>query len=185
MKQKLGAVNALYPLVTTLVGAVVNDRPDFATVAHVGIGTLKTVTLGMGKVHLTNEGIKAERVFSVSLPGEGLMEVTDHVGMVSGREEDKSGLFTVSYGELDKAPLIDECPVSMECRLVEHLDLGTHDLFVGEVVATHADVSVLTNGVVDIAKVRPLLFDMSSKTYWALGEALGRCWSVGKGYARE
>jgi flavin reductase (DIM6/NTAB) family NADH-FMN oxidoreductase RutF len=182
VKEKLGATNALYPLVTALVGATVDGKPDFATIAHVGIAHLKGITLGMGKIHLTNEGIKANRTFSVNLPSEDMMVVTDHIGMVSGRQEDKSGMFDVFYGELDTAPMIEQCKVTMELKLIEHIELPTHDLFVGEVVGTYADVGVLTNGIVDIAKLKPLLFDMSSKKYWSLGEPLAKCWSVGKEY---
>ena len=180
MKEKLGDTNALYPLVTALVGATVDGKPDFATVAHVGIAHLKGITLGMGRVHLTNDGIKANRTFSVNLPSEDMVVVTDHVGMVSGRAEDKAKLFDIFYGELDTAPMIAGCKVTMECRLIEHVELPTHDLFVGEIVGTYADVDVLTNGVVDIAKVKPLLFDMASRKYWSLGQPLAKCWSVGK-----
>ena len=182
MKEKLGDTNALYPLVTAIVGSVVDGKPDFATIAHVGIAHLKGITLGMGKVHLTNEGIKANREFSVSIPSVDLVEITDFIGMTSGKDADKSGLFEVFYGELEAAPLIDDCPVTMACRLIEHVELPTHDLFVGEIVETHADIKVLTNGIVDIAKVRPLLFDMASKKYWSLGEPVAKCWSVGKRY---
>jgi flavin reductase (DIM6/NTAB) family NADH-FMN oxidoreductase RutF len=185
VKEKLGDTNALYPLVTAIVGSVVDGKPDFATIAHVGIAHLKGITLGMGKVHLTNEGIKANREFSVSIPSVDLVELTDHIGMTSGKDADKSGLFEVFYGELEGAPLIDDCPVTMACRLIEHVELPTHDLFVGEIVETHADLEVLTNGVVDIAKVRPLLFDMASKKYWSLGEPVAKCWSVGKRYRRR
>ena len=66
MKEKLGATNALYPLVTALVGATVDGKPDFATIAHVGIAHLKGITLGMGKIHLTNEGIKVNGTFTTS-----------------------------------------------------------------------------------------------------------------------
>ncbi|MFA4965374.1 MAG: flavin reductase family protein [Thermoleophilia bacterium] len=183
MKEKLGDTNALYPLVTALVGTTVAGKPDFATVAHVGIAHLKGITLGMGRTHLTNEGIKANRTFSVNIPSEDMVTLTDHVGMVSGRQEDKSGLFDVFYGELDTAPMIEQCKVTMELRLIEHVVLPTHDLFVGEIVGTYADLEVLTNGIVDIAKLRPLLFDMASKKYWSLGAPVARCWSVGKEYA--
>jgi flavin reductase (DIM6/NTAB) family NADH-FMN oxidoreductase RutF len=182
VKEKLGATNALYPLVTAIVGATVDGKPGFATVAHVGIAHLKGITLGMGRVHLTSDGIKANRTFSVNLPSEDMVVVTDHVGMVSGRKEDKSALFDVFYGELDTAPMIEQCKVTMECRLIEHVELSTHDLFVGEIVGTYADLEVLTNGVVDIAKLKPLLFDMASRHYWSLGAPVAKCWSVGKSY---
>ncbi len=182
MKEKLGSTNALYPLVTAIVGATVDGKPDFATIAHVGIAHLKGITLGMGKIHLTNKGIIASKTFSVSLPSEDMVAVTDHIGMVSGTQEDKSAIFDVFYGELKNAPMIEQCKVTMECKLIEHIELPTHDLFVGEIVGTYADVEVLTNGIVDIAKLKPLLFDMASKKYWSLGEPVAKCWSVGKDY---
>jgi flavin reductase (DIM6/NTAB) family NADH-FMN oxidoreductase RutF len=182
VKKKLGDTNALYPLVTAIVGSTFDGAPTYATVAHAGIASLKSITLGMGKDHHTNRGIREHRTFSVNLPTETQVEVTDYLGMTSGEKVDKGGLFQVSYGELETAPLIDECPVSMECRLIEHVELPTHDLFVGEIVTTYADVTVLTNGAVDIAKLRPLLFDMASRKYWSLGEPLAKCWSVGKDY---
>lgn len=179
MKQKLGPTNALYPLVTAIVGATVDGTPDFATVAHVGIAHLKGITLGMGNVHLTNQGIIENGAFSVNLPSEDMVAVVDHIGMVSGKKEDKSHLFELFHGELEAAPMIEECKVTMECRLIEHVKLPTHDLFVGEVVGTYADVDVLTNGVIDIAKLKPLLFDMASKKYWGVGDPVAKCWSVG------
>jgi len=182
VKEKLGATNALYPLVTAIVGATVDGRPDFATIAHVGIAHLKGITLGMGNIHLTNKGIIENGTFSVNLPSEDLVVLADHIGMVSGTQEDKSGLFELFYGELDTAPMIQECKVTMECKLIDHVKLPTHDLFVGEVVGTYADVGVLTNGIVDIAKLKPLLFDMASKKYWSLGDPVAKCWSVGKDY---
>jgi len=180
VKEKLGATNALYPLVTAIVGATVDGTPDFATIAHVGIAHLKGITLGMGNIHLTNKGILENETFSVNLPSEELVALTDHIGMVSGTQEDKSGLFELFYGELDTAPMIQECKVTMECKLIDHVKLPTHDLFVGEVVGTYADLDVLTNGIVDIAKLKPLLFDMASKKYWGLGDPVAKCWSVGK-----
>ncbi len=185
MKEKLGPTNALYPLITAIVGATVEGAPDFATIAHVGIAHLKGITLGMGNAHLTNKGILENKTFSVNLPSEDMVVITDHIGMVSGAKEDKGGLFDLFYGELDTAPMIEQCKVTMECKLIEHIKLPTHDLFVGEVVGTYADVDVLTNGVVDIAKLKPLLFDMASKKYWALGDPVAKCWSVGKEFAPE
>ena len=56
----------------------------------------------------------------------------------------------------------------------------THDLFIGEIVETYADESVLTDGKVDLAKLKPLLFDMSSVKYWSVGNVVAGCWNVGK-----
>jgi len=189
MKRNLGPVNALYPSLTTIVGAVVNGRPNFLAVAHVGImnhGQPQYVSFGLNKKHHTNRGIAEHGEFSVCIPGEGLVVETDYVGLVSGRNTDKSQVFELFQGELAHAPLILDCPVCMECRLARVVEFATHDVFIGEIIATHADEAVLReDGVIDIAKVRPLLFDMASVKYWSLGTELASCWSAGKALKRK
>jgi len=179
----IGPVNALYPMPTTLVGATVKDKPNFLTIAHVGIlnhGTPQYLSLGLGKIHYSNAGIKENRAFSICLPSEELMVETDYCGIVTGKKTDKAVLFDVFYGELKKAPMIRQCKVNMELRLHDVLDFATHDIFVGELVQTYADESVLTNGKIDVAKLKPLLFDMASVKYWSLGPSIGDCWNIGK-----
>lgn len=183
MKQKLGGINALYPTPTVLVGAVVNNKPNFITIAHIGIvnhATPHLISLSMGKPHYTNPGIKENKAFSVNIPSENLVVETDYAGLVSGKKIDKSGLFEIFYGELEKAPMISECALNMECRLYDIYDTPTHDLFIGEIVQTYADESVLTDGKIDLAKVKPLLFDMNSVKYWSVGNAIAKCWNAGK-----
>ena len=68
MKVEIGAKNCLYPLPTTLIGALVNDKPNYITIAHVGIMDLGSISLGMGKSHYTNAGIRANGTFSVNIP---------------------------------------------------------------------------------------------------------------------
>ncbi len=183
--KRLGPLNALYPTPTTLIGTRVEDKPNFITIAHVGIMTLNTVSLGMNKVHYSNAGIKANKTFSVCLPSVDLMVKTDFCGIMTGKKTDKAALFDVFYGELETAPMIRECPVCMECALERVVDFPNYDVFVGEVRQTYAHESVLTEGALDIAKVRPLLFDMSSKQYWGLGGVLGNCWNVGKALKQQ
>jgi flavin reductase (DIM6/NTAB) family NADH-FMN oxidoreductase RutF len=178
--RKIGPVNALYPTPTTLVGANVDGKPNFITIAHIGILTFDVISLGMGKIHYTNAGIKENKTFSVCIPSEDLLVETDYCGIMTGKKTDKASLFEVFYGELKTAPMIRECALCMECSLEQVVDFATHDVFVGKIRETYARERVLTDGGVDIAKVKPLLFDMNSKKYWAIGEELGNCWSVGK-----
>lgn len=184
MKKNLGPVNALYPSLTVIVGAVVDKRPNFLAIAHVGImnhGQPQYLSFGINKHHYTNAGIHEHREFSVCIPGEDLVAETDYVGLVSGKKTDKSKVFELFQGQLAHAPLIKGCPVCMECRLERVVDFPTHEVFVGEIVATHAEESVLrADGAIDIARMRPLLFDMSSTKYWSLGPEVAPCWNVGK-----
>ena len=189
MKKNIGPVNALYPSLTTIVGVVVDGKPNFSAIAHVGImnhGTPQYLSFGINKLHHSNAGIVEHGEFSVCIPGEDMVAETDYVGLVSGKNTDKSQVFELFTGELKYAPLIKKCPVCMECRLDRVLDFKTHDVFIGEVVATHVDEDVLReDGKIDLAEVKPILFDMASVSYWSLGSPLASCWSVGKGIKRR
>lgn len=180
MKIGLGAKNCLYPLPTTLVGALVNGKPNYITIAHVGIMDLGSVSLGMSKVHYTNAGIKANGTFSVNIPSVKMVKETDHCGLVSGKTEDKSALFKTFYGKLKSAPMIEECAVNMECELIKTIDFPTHDVFIGKIAATYCDEAVLTEGIVDFGKVQPILFVMNDRSYWKLGDKFAKAWDVGK-----
>jgi flavin reductase (DIM6/NTAB) family NADH-FMN oxidoreductase RutF len=81
--------------------------------------------------------------------------------------------------------MIDECPVNMECELKKVVDFPKHDVFIGEVAATYAEEAVLAEGIVDYSKVQPLLFTMTDKSYWKLGERFAQAWSVGKALKRD
>jgi flavin reductase (DIM6/NTAB) family NADH-FMN oxidoreductase RutF len=188
MKKKLGGINVLYPTPTVLVSAFVDGKVNLITIAHIGIvnhATPHLISLSMGKAHHTNPGIKENKAFGVNIPSEDLVVETDYVGLVSGKKKDKSQLFEIFYGEIENAPLIKQCPINMECRLYDTYDTPTHDLFIGEIVETYADESVLTEGKVDLAKLRPLLFDMSSIKYWSVGDVVANCWNVGKQLKRK
>jgi flavin reductase (DIM6/NTAB) family NADH-FMN oxidoreductase RutF len=181
--KSIGPVNALYPMPTTLVGATVGGKPNFLAVAHVGIlnhGTPQYLSIGLGKSHYSNAGIRENRAFSICLPSEDLMVKTDYCGIMTGKKTDKAALFDVFYGEPATAPMIRECPDNMALRLHDVLDYNTHDIFIGELLQTYAAESVLADGKIDIARVKPLLFDMASVKYWRLGEPAGDCWRVGK-----
>lgn len=187
MKRKIGNQNVLYPMPVTIVGALVNGKANFLNVAHVGIlnaAAPHLISLGMGKPHHTNIGIRANKTFSMNILSQDRIVEADYVGLVTGGKVDKSGVFEIFFGELETAPLIRNCPLSMECRLHDTYELKTHDVFIGEIVSTYAEESVLTDGKVDIAKVKPLLFDMSSMKYWSLGQPVGNCWNAGKQYGK-
>jgi flavin reductase (DIM6/NTAB) family NADH-FMN oxidoreductase RutF len=187
MKQKIGRQNVLYPTPVAVVGAMVDGKANFCNISHNGILNAAEphfIMLSMSKHHHTNLGIRAHKTFSVNILSADDAVRADHIGIASGARTDKSAVFDVFFGELKNAPLIRDCPLSMECRLYDTYEIKTHEIFIGEVIATYAENSVLTDGEVDLAKVRPLLFDMSSRKYWSLGPPVAACWSVGKQYKK-
>ena len=135
---------------------------------------------GIGNYHYTPKGIAKTKTFSVNIPSSDLLEKTDYCGLVSGEKTDKSHVFDVFYGSLKTAPMIKECPVNLECRLIQAVPLPTNTLFIGEIVGAYADGTVLNNGKPDFAKIDPLFLTMPDNRYWTLGNYAGDAWSAGK-----
>lgn len=187
-KKAIGAKNFLYPMPTTLVGAQVNGKPNYLTVAFCGIvqASPPMIAVTLGKMHYTNGGIKENQCFSVNIPSRHMVEVTDYCGIVSGKRIDKSEIFETFYGKLEKAPMIRECPVNLECRLVDTLDLGgASEVFIGEIVESYAEERFLCNEIPDIEKIEPIVFSMYDNNYWGIGERLGKAWSAGKKFGES
>ncbi|MBI3038684.1 flavin reductase family protein [bacterium] len=164
----------------TIIGAQVNGKPNFNTIAHVGIMDFSTISISLAKVHYTNKGIKENKTFSVNIPKEGLVKETDFAGMVSGETTDKSKVFEAFYGSLKTAPMILECPINMECKLIQTIEFPKHEVFLGEIVETFCGDEFLVDGKMDISKVQPILFVMDGTSYWNLGSKISNAWKVGK-----
>lgn len=176
-KRAIGAKNFLYPMPTILVGADVNGKPNYLTVAFCGIvqASPPMISVTLGKMHYTNEGIRENKCFSVNIPSRYMVEATDYCGIVSGKKVDKSSIFKTFYGKLEKAPMIFECPVNLECRLVKTMDFGVaNEVFIGEIVESYAEERFLCNGTPYIEKVEPIVFSIYDNNYWGIGEHLGK-----------
>ena len=179
---QLGANAFVYPMPVTLVGANVGGKANFLAVAWINRVNFKPpiVAMGLGKGHHTNGGILENRTFSVNIPGADLVEKTDYCGLVSGTKVDKAALFDVFYGKLETAPMIGECPLAFECRLVDTVDLGADILFLGEIIESYADEQYLTDGKPDVVKMKPFVLTMPDNGYWLLGNHLAKAWQAGK-----
>ncbi|MBR1368745.1 hypothetical protein RJ53_04160 [Methanocalculus chunghsingensis] len=179
MKTAIGQTNALYPSLTLLIGARVNGKPNFLTVAHAGVIDETHLMISLAATHHTTQGILEHREFSVNIPDSSLLEETDYCGIVSGKKTDKADLFTVEYGDLEYAPLIRECPVSMECRVTQTMEQGRYLIFIGEIRMTYADDGIRGGRTIDPERLRPILFAMSTRGYYGLAGRLGNAWDVG------
>nr|MDO8082100.1 flavin reductase family protein [Candidatus Freyarchaeota archaeon] len=181
-KKEIGAKNYLYPMPATLVGANVGGKPNYLTVAFCGIANLNppVISVSLNKTHYTNPGIKENKTFSVNIPSAEMVKITDYCGLVSGSKVDKSKLFETFYGKLKTAPMIKECPLNLECKLVQTLEFSVDEVFMGEIVAAYSEERYLTNGLPDIKKINPMVFSMHDNNYWKVGELVGRAWNIGK-----
>ena len=185
-KQKIGA-NFFIPMPVVLVGTHANKKANFMPVgwcARVN-GDPPMIACGIANRHHTTKGIEGTGTFSVNVPSSGLLEKADYCGLVSGSSADKSRVFDTFYGSLETAPMIGECPVTMECRLVQSVALPTHTLFIGEIVGAFADEDVIRDGKLDFPAMDPLLLTMPDNRYWTLGRHAGDAWSAGKALRAE
>jgi len=172
----------IYPMPVVLVGTKVGGKANFMAVGFVSRVNAVPPMLGVGifNKHYTNEGIRENGTFSVCFPDAKLIEKADYCGIVSGRKVDKSKLFSVFYGETKTAPMIEECPLNLECRLFRTLELPTNNWHIGEIVASYADERRMTGGKIDIQKLNPLLLTMPDNRYWTVGAFAGDAWEAGK-----
>ncbi len=167
---------ALYPVPAVLVSCGLDSQANIITLAWVGTLCSDPPMIGIGvrPSRHSHKLLKKVDEFVVNLPTSGQVEAVDYCGTVSGRDEDKwAGCdFTAVSGSEVEVPLIAECPVNIECRLEETLSLGSHDLFIGRVVAVQMDEGVLDErGRLDAAKASPLAY--VSGDYRRVGELLG------------
>jgi flavin reductase (DIM6/NTAB) family NADH-FMN oxidoreductase RutF len=184
-KKTLGNKSLIYPMPVTIVGADVDGKPNFMTIAFIGIVNINPgmVALGSNRKHLTNKGIVANQTFSINIPSQDQLEITDYVGIYSGAKIDKSRLFELFYGKLGNAPMITSCPLNLECRVTDVLERGGIDqIIVGEIVESYCEEKYLTEGNPDVEKMNPGVFSMYDNRYFAIGKYLGKAWSMGKDF---
>jgi len=184
-KTLLGPQTLIYPMPTLLVGTHVDDKPNFMTVAWSGIANAEPPMISIAIRHnrYTHKGICQNLTFSINVPSTDLVKETDYCGSVSGSKVNKAEVcrFKVFYGKLNGAPLIEQCPINLECKVVHILDLGSHSLVIGGIEETHLSDACLTDGKPDVNKIRPFIYTRTpSQEYVAFGQVIGKAYSIGK-----
>ena len=185
-----GPKTLIYPLPIVLVGANVNDKPNFMAVGACGIANAEPPMISVAIRHnrYTDRGIRQNMTFSVNLPSRDMVKETDYCGIVSGAKVNKveACQFRIFYGKLENAPLIEQCPINIECKVAHILDLGSHSLVIGRIVESYTSDNCLTEGKADINKIQPLAWvRQPSLQYYALGEVVAKSHSVGRELKRK
>ena len=184
-KVAMGPQTLIYPMPATLVGANVNGKSNFMTVAWCGIANSEPPMISVALRHnrYTLKGIRDKLTFSVNIPSRDLVKETDYCGIISGSKVNKAEVchFKVFYGKLSDAPLIEQCPINLECKVVHILDLGSHSLVIGRIEETYVSENCLTEGKPDVNKIKPFAYiPTTTQQYQALGEVVAKAFSIGK-----
>lgn len=180
MKKDIGNSLALYPTPLVVVGAMVEGKPNWLLVGHLGIIGHDHIMVSLASAHYTNRGIKESGRLSIAIVDEAMLPKADHVGCVSGSKEDKSGVFAYRLSEAG-VPIIDEAPVVMECSVGDIYESQGFEGFICTIDHVYAEETVLNEqGKLDYRTLKPVLFEMPTYEYLRTGDVIGNCMKIGK-----
>ena len=182
MRKNFGAKPLTYPQPVYIVGAYGEDGiPDAMNAAWGGISEEKEISICIGAGHKTTKNILASGAFTVSMADVKHLTACDYVGIVSANDvPDKFARagFHATKSEFVNAPLIDELPMAVECRLISYDEKSCR--LTGEIINVCADESVLNaDGKIDPDKLCPIIFDPMNLTYLAVGKKVGNAFKDG------
>ena len=182
MRKNFGPKPMCYPMPVYIIATYNADgTPNAMNAAWGGISEEKEISICVDSGHKTARNLTARKAFTVSMATARYAAACDYVGVVSGNQEPakfaKAG-FHATKSEFVDAPLIDELPMALECRLISY-DSDTCRL-VGEIVNVSADESILNeDGKVDPAKLQPITYDPMNHHYLVLGGKAGHAFKDG------
>ena len=155
-----------------------NKNPDVMMAAWAGQLDYNQIVISLSK-HKTTDNLAVTQAFTISFADERTVVESDYFGLVSGNKEPekvaKAG-FTITPSPNVNAPIINEYPLTLECKVVSFED----GMLIGEVVNMSADESIVTDGKVDLTKLKPIVFDAAGMCYRSLGDDVGKAWQSGK-----
>lgn len=184
MKKELGVKPFLFPMPVLMISTYGEDgKVDVMNMAWGGICAQNMVSLNIGEEHKTSENIKKCGAFTLSIADIPHIEAADFFGIASGNKMsdkfERSGMTAVKSEKVD-APIVEEFPITLECKVVEAKNevYGFH--VIGEIVGVLADEAVLDEkGKVDPTRLNAFVFDQFQNGYYAIGEKVGQAWSTG------
>lgn len=180
MRKDFGVKTWVYPLPVLLIATYdENGVPNVMNAAWGGVYDTNQVFLCLADDHKTTANIRLNKAFTISFADAAHEKAADYAGCVSGKKVPdkfaKAG-FTAAKSAYVNAPLINELPVAIECKLNKFNEDG---MVIGDIVNVSADDAVLTDGKIDPAKFIPISFDPANNTYRAVREPVGRAFSDG------
>ncbi len=181
MRKNFGAKALLYPQPVFIIATYNDDgTADAMNAAWGGISESDEITMCIGAGHRTTANVLRRKAFTVSMGTADTVVPCDYVGMVSAQDEpgklEKAGFHPVKSDYVD-APLIAELPMAVECQLLSYDPESCR--MVGRVVNVCAEESVLTDGKIDPARLRPITYDSMNHAYLVLGEKVGNAFADG------
>jgi len=180
MKRSLGAKSLVYPTPVFVIGSYdKKGRPNLMTAAWSGMCCSMPPAIGVSlrKATYTYGNIMERKAFTVNVPSEDMVVEADYFGLTSGKDQDKFATagFTPVRSDLVDAPYPGECPMVLECRLMQIVEIGLHTQFIGEIVDVKVNEATLDQkGVCQISCVKPFVYAHDDHSYYRIGSKLAR-----------
>ena len=184
MKKELGVQPYLFPMPTYMIGTYnEDDSVDVMMMAWGGICDMKMVALNLEADHKTVANLRKRNAFTLAVPGIDTLRESDFLGIASSNKMadkfERTGLHAVKSEKVD-APIIEEYPLTLECKVVEFQDQPYGLRVLGEIVGVLADEKVLDEkGKINAGELHAFAFDQMRHDYYAIGEIVGRAWHSG------
>ncbi len=175
----LGAKALMLPMPVLIIGTYDEEGvPNAMNAAWGMVSDYKEVSISLAE-HKTTENFAKTGAFTVSMATEDAVIGCDYVGMVSANDVPdkfaKAGFHATKSAHVN-APLIDELPMALECKVKSFED----GILIGEIVNVTVDEAVLTDGKIDLKKLKPIAYDPTNHHYVAMGEVVGNAFEDGK-----
>ena len=189
-KRELGVHPFLFPMPVLMVATYGEDgKVDVMNMAWGGICAENMVLMNIDESHKTAANLKHKQAFTLSVADIPHLAEADFFGIASGNKMsdkfERSGLTAVKSGKVD-APIIEEFPLTLECKVVEIKNAVFGFYVVGEIVGVLADEAVLNEkGKVEPVKLNAFIFDQFQNGYYAIGEKVGQAWKSGVGLMKQ
>lgn len=184
MKKNINSREAIFPMPVLMIGTYNEDGSvDVMNAAWGMMLDRGYVVLNLTETHKTVQNIKRTGAFTVALANKEHLVEADYFGMVSANNDDrkfeKSGLHAECSKVVD-APIIEEFPITMECRFIEYQDDEYGCGVIGKIAGVLADDNILDEkGNVDVSKINALSYDPFNHDYYVVGEKVGKAFSDG------
>ena len=180
MRKDFGSKPYLYPQLVMIIGTYdENGNPNAMNAAWGGMADYNKVMVCMSN-HKTTENIAINKEFTISIADDKNVVESDYVGIVSLKDEPnkmEKSRFTTSKAKHVNAPIINELPLCLECRLIKIVD---EELYLAEIINVNADESILDeNGNVSLDKFIPISYDPSTHGYYKVEGRVGNAFSDG------
>ncbi len=184
MKKELGVQPYLFPMPTYMIGTYNEDNSvDVMMMAWGGICDMKMVALNLEADHKTVENLHKRNAFTLAVPGTDTLKESDFFGIATSNKIadkfERSGLHAVKSKKVD-APIIEEYPLTLECKVIEFQNQPYGLRVLGEIVGVLAEEKVLDEkGKIDAGELHAFAFDQMQNGYYAIGEKIARAWNAG------